>query len=642
MILFSHSKQFRPFRRPWLLLPGLALVAPTAQAQERRVIEWPRPKDFGVEMLEVRQFEQSLARPSFAVDIDFAFTDRWSASGIAFEHEIVDDAGKHYKPVHYDHGNGLAIADVDGDRLEDVYFTSQLGGNALYKNLGDGTFLDITEAAGVAVADRISVTASFADIDNDGDPDLYVTTVRGGNLLFRNDGAGRFTDVTEEAGVGYVGHSSGAVFFDFDRDGRLDLFLVNVGKYTKEEKGRGGYYVGYADAFLGHLEPERTEPSILFRNTDGLHFEDVSAAVGLVDGSWSGDATFTDLNGDLYPDLYVLNMQGDDHYYENQEGRRFVDRTADIFPKTPWGTMGVKFFDYDNDGDFDLLLTDMHSDMSREVTPGYEKLKSLMTWSDDVLQGGANNIFGNAFYRNLGEGHFEEVSDQLGVENYWPWGVSVADLNADGFEDVFVTSSMNFPWRYGVNSLLINDRAERFLDAEFLLGVEPRDGGRTKKHWFDLDCDGGEPGDTLCQVLPPGSYAIHGSLGSRSAAAFDLDADGDLDILTNELGDRPMVLVSDLAQRRPIRFLEVRLIGTTSNRDGLGSTVRVVAGEESWVRYHDGKSGYLAQSSGGLYFGLGATAAVDRVEVLWPSGRRQTVTEGLTVNASIEIREPSE
>ncbi|MGH9465519.1 MAG: FG-GAP repeat domain-containing protein, partial [Thermoanaerobaculia bacterium] len=448
----AHRKRFRQSRLAPLLLLGLALVALAAWAQERRVIDWPRPKDVGVEMLDVRQFEQELSRPSFAVTIDFRFTDQWRASGIAFEHQIVDDAGKYYKPVHYDHGNGLAIADVDGDRLEDVYFTSQLGGNALYKNLGNGTFRDITAEAAVAVADRISVTASFADIDNDGDADLYVTTVRGGNLLFRNDGSGHFTDVTAEAGVGYVGHSSAAVFVDFDRDGRLDLLLVNVGRYTGEDQGQGGYYVGYQDAFLGHLEPERTEQSILYRNTDGLHFADVSAAVGLEDGSWSGDATFTDFNGDLYPDLYVLNMQGDDHYYENQQGRRFVDRSAEVFPKTPWGTMGIKFFDYDNDGDFDLLLTDMHSDMSREVTPGYEKLKSLMTWSDEVLQGGANNIFGNAFYRNLGGGRFEEVSDQLGLENYWPWGVSVGDLNADGFEDVFVTSSMNFPWRYGVNS----------------------------------------------------------------------------------------------------------------------------------------------------------------------------------------------
>ena len=127
---------------------------------------------------------------------------------------------------------------MDGDGLTDIYFVNQVGGNQLWKNAGGGKFQDITAAAGVAVAGRVSVTASFADIDNDGDADLYVTTVRGGNMLFENDGRGRFRDISAASGLGYVGHSSGAVFFDYDRDGRLDLFLVNVGRYTTETRRR--------------------------------------------------------------------------------------------------------------------------------------------------------------------------------------------------------------------------------------------------------------------------------------------------------------------------------------------------------------------------------------------------------------------
>src|SRR5262249_3351412 len=158
---------------------------------------------------------------------------------------------------------------VDGDGLPDVYFVNQLGKNALYKNLGNGTFKDITDAAGVGLGDRICVSAAFADIDNDGDQDLYVTSVRGGNVLFENDGHGHFKDITKQSGLGYVGHSSSAVFFDYDNDGLLDLFLVNVGKYTTEVKGRGGYYVAYEDAFQGHLHPERSERSILYHNLGG-------------------------------------------------------------------------------------------------------------------------------------------------------------------------------------------------------------------------------------------------------------------------------------------------------------------------------------------------------------------------------------
>ena len=158
------------------------------------------------------------------------------------------------------------------------------------------------------------------------------------------------------------------MFFDFDNDGLLDLFLTNVGVYTTNQRGRGGYYLALPDAFYGHLYPDRTEYSILYRNLGGGRFKDVSKEMNLRDGSWSGDATFADLNQDGYPDLYVLNMQGDDHYYENLAGRGFAEKTAAYFPKTPWGAMGVKFFDYNQDGLLDLFVTDMHSDMTRQQT----------------------------------------------------------------------------------------------------------------------------------------------------------------------------------------------------------------------------------------------------------------------------------
>ena len=253
----------------------------------------------------------------FNVYNDFRFVDRIADSRITFQHRIVSDAGRTYKAVHYDHGNGLAVADVDGDGLPDLYFTTQVGTNGLWRNLGGGRFEDWTERAGVGAANRIGVSASFADIDNDGDPDLYVTTVRGGNLLFENVGGGRFRDISAASGLDYVGHSSSAVFFDYDRDGLLDLFLVNVGKYTTDEVGGDGYryYVGIArDAFFSHRFPELSEQSILFRNQGGNRFVDVSAAVGLQDSRWSGDASPIDVNEDGWTDLYVLNMQGDDEY----------------------------------------------------------------------------------------------------------------------------------------------------------------------------------------------------------------------------------------------------------------------------------------------------------------------------------------
>ena len=613
--------------------------------------------DWGWEMLPVREYAQRQTLDRFKVFYDFQFRDAQVESGITFEQQVTPDSAIFYQPNHYDHGNGVAVADVDGDKRFDIYFVTQLGGNELWRNLGDGRFENITEKAGVALADRLGVTASFGDIDNDGDSDLFVTTVRQGNVMFENDGKGVFRDVSQESGVNHVGHSSGAVFFDYDGDGQLDLFVTNVGIYTSDQKSTSGYWIGLGPnaeglgAFSGHLLPERTEYSLLYHNLGNKRFEEVSEKVNLRDGGWSGDASPVDFNGDLRPDLYVLNMQGDDHYWENVDGQSFVERTAEYFPKTPWGAMGIKFFDYDNNGLMDLMLTDMHSDMSRKVTPGFEKLKSLTTMTDEALQGGDNNIFGNAFYQNPGSGQWQERSDELGAENYWPWGISVDDLNADGWDDVFISSSMNFPYRYGVNSVLLNNRGERFLDSEFILEVEPRqllhtrpwynpdqEWVETKKPWFTLDCGGRDSQHPLCGGAG-GKLTVMGNVGSRSAVLFDLDEDGDLDIVTNEFNDRPMVLMSNLADNRAIRWLKVRLQGTTSNRDGLGTTVKVIAGSRTLTKYHDGKSGYLSQSSLPLYFGLGDAQSVDRIEVLWPSGKTQTLSKGIELNSVLEIVE---
>jgi hypothetical protein len=574
---------------------------------------------------------------------DFGFVDRIQESGIRFRNVVVADAAKTYKSVHYDHGTGLAVADVDGDGWLDLYFVNQVGANELWRNLGSGRFENVTDEAGVAVADRIGVTASFADVDNDGDPDLYVTTVRQGNVLFENLGDGTFNDVTSEAGLDYSGHSSGAVFFDFDRDGLLDLFLTNVGQYTvdtvRREGGRYGepayeFYDGREDAFSGHLYPERSEPSRLYKNMGDMRFADVTQAVGLVDISWTGDASPVDVNSDGWPDLYVLNMQGDDHYWENVGGRRFERKSREVFPKTPWGSMGVKVFDFDNDGAQDIFVTDMHSDMIKNQGPDTEKEKIR---PDAVKE---SSIYGNAFYLARGDGSFDEVSDQNGAENYWPWGLSVGDLNADGFDDAFIASSMNYPYRYGINSVLLNDQGEKFIDSEFTLGVEPRRDGLTAMPWFSLQCNRRDQFDDRCQDRSD-RLDVWGAVGSRSSAIFDLDNDGDLDVVTNDFNYYPMVLVSDLSERLPeLKYLKISLAGSKSNRDGLGATVRVTTNVRTYAKVVDGKSGYLSQSSIPLYFGFGADETITSIAVDWPSGFVQTLEPPANLNALVVIREP--
>ena len=637
-------------RNPVLLILLATLLAPAgaAQAQEagRQTLQVPAV-DVGANFMERRAAMQEATRSKFGVPLDFAFEDRLTSSGITFRHESVDDSSKYWKPVHYDHGNGILGADVDGDSHIDLYFLSQLGPNELWRNRGDGSFENITERASVALADRVSVTGAFADVDNDGDQDLFVTTVRMGNVLYENDGQGNFTDVTKAAGVDYSGHSSGAVFLDYDLDGRLDLFVTNVGRYTFDEKGRGGAYVGMGDAFEGHLYPERSERSILYRNLGGMRFEDVSVKTGLVDDSWSGDATITDLNRDGYPDLYVLNMQGDDHYYENRKRRaRSWSAPPSCSPRRRGGRWAIKFFDYDLDGNMDLMISDMHSDMAKKGfgPTGREELKVFVVDNPErSFPGVSNNILGNAFWVAASADQRVRGGSRtpLGTpRTTGRGGISVDDVNADGYDDVFVASSMNFPFRYGINTVLMNNLGERFLDAEFLVGVEPRREGRTHGPTFVLECSGADAEHERCQGLE-GRVTILGALGTRSSIVFDLDGDGDLDIVTNEFNDVPQVLVSNLAEQRKLRYLAVRLVGTTSNRDGIGAWVTLHTDKGSQLRYQDATTGYLSHGTLPLYFGLAPDEKLERLEVRWPSGREQSVTRGLKTAGQIDVVEPS-
>jgi hypothetical protein len=597
--------------------------------------------------------QQQDAAASSGVNLNFQLTDSLDSTGITLAPQIVDDQRWRLQVNHYDHGNGISVADVDGDGRLDIYFVTQAGSNALYRNLGNGKFEDFTEEAGVALADRIGVTSSFCDVDNDGDPDLFVTSVRGGNVLFENTGGGHFRDVTEGSGLEYSGHSSSAVFFDFNRDGNVDMFLCNVGTYTTEEYASlrldrvsklppdtdQKYYVGMKDAFAGHLKSERSEQSILYQNLGGMKFKDVSEETGLVDLSWTGEASPIDANGDGWLDLYVLSMQGHDEYYENDGGIGFLKKSRDVFPKTSWGAMGVKVFDFDNNGRFDVFVTDMHSDMSEDVGPERERLKARMQWPESFVQSGDQSIYGNAFYRQTEDGKFEEVSDLVGAENYWPWGLTVADINADGFQDAFLTSSMCFPYRYSANSLLMNDAGKRFVDVAFMNGVEPAPQGKQLAEWFELDADGADAEHPICQGRS-GRVVVWSARGSRSSVVFDIDDDGDLDIITHEFNTPPRVLISDLANAdKPINFVKVKLTGRKSNRDGLGAVVTVTTDQLTQTQQVDGRSGYLSQSLIPLYFGLGESSAVTRIDVAWPSGARQTIKGPFPDQGTISIEE---
>jgi hypothetical protein len=301
--------------------------------------------------------------------------------------------------------------------------------------------------------------------------------------------------------------------------------------------------------------------------------------------------------------------------------------------------LGIKVFEFNNDGRMDIFVTDMHSDMSETVPPEREKLKSEMKWPVEFRGSGKTSIWGNTLFLKEGPGKYREVSDAVGAENYCPWGPSIGDLNADGFDDAFIAAGMNYPERYMINAVKLNDRGRRFADAEFVLGIEPRSGG-VATPWFELDASGADRRHRDA-VGEAGRIAIWGARGTRAAVIFDLDRDGDLDIVTNEFNAAPMVLVSNLTEKTAVRYLEVRLVGTASNRDALGAIVRVTAGGTTYTKVLDGSSGYLSHSLYPLYFGLGAAETIDGVEVAWPSGVIQKVPPPYKLNSVLVVREMS-
>ncbi len=633
--LESVLAEARPATRRFLsgdrfLRPDQILYTPT----EVRKTPW----------MGARARAQLATRDDFTVFNNFVFVDRLEESGIAFRNYAVEDVTIAHKANHYDHGTGVAVADVDGDKQLDIYFVTQKGENQLWRNDGGGRFKNITTPA-IALRDRTSVAASFADIDNDGDPDLFVTTVRGGNAMFENTGGGKFRDISEASGLDYSGHSSGAVFFDYDRDGLLDLFVCNVGVYTTEVITPDGNYRGFENAFVNHMDEKNDERSLLYRNLGNNRFEEVSEAVGLIDKSWSGDASPIDFNRDGWQDLYVLSMQGHDEYYENVEGKKFVRKSREHFPATSWGAMGIKVFDFNNDDALDVYVTDMHTDMVDSAMQSArhwyaEKEKMTQNFPARVLATDGNHILGNALFRNDGGGKFTEVSDAVGVETYWPWGLSAGDLNADGWEDLLVINSMNFPFRYTPNSVLLNDHGI-FRDSEFIVGVEPRHGGLARLV-FEIDCDSQADYSTMSGRVcsgRTGKVQVYGARGSRSSAIFDVDGDGDLDIVTNEFHSEPMVLISNLSEQKAVKYLQVHLVGQKSNHDGLGARVVVKAGRQSYTKVNDGVSGYLSHSLYPLYFGLDAADSVDSITVDWPSGARQHVAGPIKSNQVLTITE---
>jgi hypothetical protein len=459
-------------------------------------------------------------------------------------------------------GAGVCVLDYDVDGDWDLYFPNR-GENQLFRNDGGGGFEDVTRSSGVG-DDGNAGGCAVGDTDNDGDPDLYVTN-HGPNALYRNDGDGTFSRV--EGAAPSPGWSTGAAFGDLDNDGLLDLYVANYIDLSRvDTKARCRYFS--IDVFCGPNGLPGS-PDTLYKNRGGLAFEDVTERAGVYRPDTRGfSVLLVDLNSDGLPEIHVANDATIDLLFENRGGMRFEDVSLESgagysASGVEQSGMGSTAGDYDGDSDFDLYVTNFQRDY-------------------------------NTFFRNEGDLFFQDVTVTAGLSlptlDRLAWGTHSLDVDFDGDLDLFVANGHIYPElvehpeigeRYAQeNQLFLNDGRGRFSETSLA--------------------------DRSIRRV------------ARGTAVSDLDDDGAPDVVVNNLDDVP-----DLYRgHRGRNWLSVALVGTSTNRDGLGARVRARTGAMEQIREMRLSDGYLGSSEPVLRFGLGEASRVDRLEVDWPSGAR--------------------
>ena len=561
---------------------------------------------------------------------------RLGADRTGLDFQIVWDKPAEFDRVFYSQnsGGGVTLGDYDGDGLSDVYLTRPSRGNRLFRNLGDLRFADATQAAGLEDPSFWGTGASFVDVDDDGDLDLFACGYMRKNRLYLNDGAGRFTEHAEHCGLDFFGASVMAAFADYDADGDLDLYLVTSGLPPGP---RQQFRVDFVDGRpvipddlqeywkLLYFEGDRAKQveagqfDRLYRNLGNdesgrPRFVDETRKAGIEGADIGQTAVWWDYNGDSLPDLYVANdYWGPDLLYRNRGDGTFEEIGAEALPHTPMSSMGADFADVDGDGRLDLLATDMAG------TNHFKQKLGMGNMSDSgwfLEYGAPRQYMRNALFVNTGTNRFQEAAFLAGVANSdWTWTPRFDDFDDDGWVDLLITNGAS---REFTNSDL-NAEAVRFApegSPEFFQFWMRQDYRKDRNLAFR------NRGELQFEDVSR-SWGFDREGVSFAAATADFDGDGDLDVVVNNMDDAAMVYRNDAAEGGA--SLRVRLQGTESNRQGIGATVMVVADGRRQSRYVGLARGWMSTSELTAHFGLGEAEQVDLLEVRWPSGVVQRV-----------------
>ena len=557
-----------------------------------------------------------------------------STSQIDFENTLnVNDSMNFFKYGYFYMGGGVSAGDLNGDGLSDLFFTGNMVPNRAYLNKGNLQFEEITETAGLMSVDKWHTGCNFHDFNNDGRLDIYVS-VSGiwadrSNLLYLNqgndaNGIPQFKESAKELGLNDSGYTIQSTYLDYDNDGDLDVYVANYPPTEFNTKVRK--YEALSKAVTWE------DSDHLYRNNGDLTYTDVTEEAGLIRFGLGIGVVSADINQDGYPDLYVSNdFQTPDFFYLNNGDGTFTESLRSSFQHTSFYGMGVDVADLNNDNLLDLYQVDM------TTTDNYRSKANMSSMNIPAFWAGVEAGFGYQYmYNSLqmnnglnpdGKPFFSEVamSSQMHATE-WSWACLLGDYDQDGLRDVFVSNGTRreinnkdyFKWLRQTDTKL----KVKYKELSFVDLTEELPSVKTDNFIFKNN------GESFSKAND--DWGIHFAGYSNGATHADLDNDGDLEIIINNI-DSTAVIFENLASDQQSNYLKVELIGPANNVNGLGSKLMLKSGHQTWYADHTMVRGYQSSVEATLHFGMDTLSIIDELKVVWPDGKQQTLTQ---VNAN--------